>query len=45
MLLETVAVIALWLAFVWIFDPDEFRETRTRAALAAARGAGRYARK
>ena len=31
LLFETLAVIALWLAFVSIVDPDGFREARTHA--------------
>ena len=45
LLFETLAVIALWLAFVWIVDPDGFREARTQAALARARGTGQHTRK
>jgi hypothetical protein len=41
MLFGTLAVIALWLAFVWICDPDGFGEARTRAALARSRSAGK----
>ena len=28
LLFETLAVLALWLAFVWIYDPDGFRVAR-----------------
>ena len=45
LLFETLAVIALWSAFVWIVDPDGFREARTHAALARARGTGQHTRK
>jgi len=34
----TLAVLAAWLAFVWIFDPDGFRDTRTAHAASRARG-------
>jgi hypothetical protein len=26
----TLAVLAAWLAFVWLFDPDGFREARRK---------------
>lgn len=45
LLFETLAVIALWLAFVWIVDPDGFRETRAQTALARARGTDQHSRK
>ena len=30
LMFETLAVLAAWLAFIWIFDPDGFRDDRMR---------------
>jgi hypothetical protein len=39
LLIGTITVIAVWLAFIWCCDPDGFREARV--AVARARSATR----